>query len=218
MSVRLIIADDHKIMREGLRALIEKEAKMSVVGEAEDGKSTVALAAKLSPHVVVMDVAMPGLNGIEATRKIVKANPRAKIIALSGHSDRHFVREMLKAGAAGYVLKNRAYEELGQAVGEVMKGKTYLSPEVAQGVVDTYVRGHVKSGENPAFAVLTPREREVLQAIAEGQSTKEIASDLDVSVKTIETHRSNIMEKLHLFSVAELTKYAIREGVASLET
>jgi DNA-binding NarL/FixJ family response regulator len=217
MTARLLIADDHKMMREGLKSLIEKEPGMSVIGEADDGKTTISLAAKLMPNIVVMDVAMPGLNGIEATRKIVKANPHTKVIALSGHHDQHLVREMLKAGASAYVLKNRAYEELIRAIGEVMKGKTYLSPEVTQGVVDSYVRGSVKPGENPAFAVLTDREREVLQMLAEGRSTKEMADEMSVSVKTVETHRHNIMEKLHLFSVAELTKYAIREGVASLD-
>ena len=216
MQVRLLIADDHKMMREGLKALLEKADGITVVGEADDGKNIVAQAAKLAPNVVVMDVAMPGLNGIEATRKIVKANPHTKVIALSGHADRHLVREMLKAGASGYVLKNRAYEELVRAIGEAMKGKTYLSPEVTQGVVDTYIKGALKPGENPAFAVLTDREREVLQMLAEGRSTKEMADEVSVSVKTIETHRHNIMEKLRLYSVAELTKYAIREGVTSL--
>jgi len=218
MITRLFIADDHKIMREGLKALITKETGMSVVGEAEDGKTAVSEAARLVPNVVVIDVAMPGLNGIEAARKIAKGNPRTKIIALSGHADQHLVREMLKAGASGYVLKHRAYEELLNAVNEVMKGKTYLSPEVTQGVVDTYVRGGLQPGQNPAFAVLTDREREVLQMLSEGRSTKEMADEMGVSVKTIETHRHNIMEKLHLYSVAELTKYAIREGVTSLET
>ena len=218
MPIRLLLADDHKIMREGLKSLIAKAPDMEVVGEAEDGKETVRMVAKVNPNVVVIDVAMPGLNGIEATRKIVAANPHARVIALSGHPDRHFVREMLKAGASGYVLKHRAYEELVTAIGEVMKGKTFLSPEVTQGVVDTDIRGALKPGENPAFAVLTDRERKVLQMLAEGRSTKEMADEMGVSVKTIETHRHNIMDKLHLYSVAELTKYAIREGVTSIDT
>jgi two-component system, NarL family, response regulator NreC len=175
------------------------------------------LAQKVMPNVVVMDVNMPDLNGIEATRKIIKDNGRVKVVALSAHPDRHFVAEMLKAGASAYILKQTAYEELIRGIREVMNGKTYLSPAVAQGVVDSYVRSSPRRGENPAFATLTDREREVLQLTAEGKSTKEIAGEMGVSVKTVETHRRNIMEKLDLHSVAELTKYAIREGITSLE-
>jgi len=218
MSIRLLIADDHQMMRAGLRSLVEKGSSgMAVVGEAQNGTETVALAHKLMPNVIIMDVAMPDLNGIEATRKIVKDNPRVRVIALSGHSDRHFVSEMLKAGASAYILKQTAYEELLRAIGEVTNGKTYLSPAVTQGVVDSYVRASPQAGTHPAFATLTDREREVLQLLAEGRSTKEMADVLGVSVKTIETHRRNIMEKLSIHSVAELTKYAIREGVTSLE-
>ena len=217
MSVRLLIADDHRMLREGLRAVIEKEPGMQVVGEAENGKATIEMARKVVPHIILMDVAMPDLNGIEATRKIVAGNPKIKVIALSGHADRHFVTEMLKAGASAYILKQTACEELLRAIREVMDGKTYLSPAVTQGLVDSYVRSTPRKGENPAFATLTNREREVLQLIAEGKSTKETAGEMNVSVKTVETHRRNIMEKLDLHSVAELTKYAIREGVTSLE-
>ena len=217
MSIRLLIADDHKMMREGLKSLVEKESNMAVVGEAQNGKDTVTLAHKLMPTVIIMDVAMPDLNGIEATRKIIKDNPRVRVIALSGHSDRHFVSEMLKAGASAYILKQTAYEELLRAIGEVTNGRTYLSPAVTQGVVDSYVRASPQPGAHPAFATLTDREREVLQLLAEGKSTKEMADVLSVSVKTVETHRRNIMEKLSIHSVAELTKYAIREGVTSLE-
>jgi DNA-binding NarL/FixJ family response regulator len=217
MDIRVVLADDHQMMREGLKSLIGKEADIVVVGEAENGKTTVSLARKLGANVVVMDVAMPDLNGIEATRRIVRDNPNIKVVALSGHPDRHFVTEMLKAGASAYILKHTAYEELVRAIREVMRGKTYLSPEVARGVVDSYVRAPPTAGRNPAFAMLTDREREILQLLAEGKSTKIMASELNVSVKTIETHRRNIMEKLDLHSVAELTKYAIREGVTTLE-
>ena len=217
MTIRLLIADDHKMMREGLRSLIAKEEGLSIVAEAENGKDTVSLVRKTMPHVVIMDVAMPDLNGIEATRRIVKISPKVKVVALSGHPDRHFVTEMLKAGASGYILKQTAYEELIRAIIEVSKGKTYLSPAVTQGVVDTYVRATPRRDVKPAFAVLTHREREVLQLLAEGKSTKEMADELAVSVKTIETHRRNIMEKLSLHSVAELTKYAIREGITSID-
>lgn len=217
MNIRLLIADDHKMMREGLKSLISKEPGMSIVGEAENGEETVNLSRKTAPHVAIIDVTMPDLNGIEATRKIIKENPNIKVVGLSGHPDRHFVREMLKAGASAYILKQTAFDELIRAIHEVMAGRTYLSPEVTQGLVDSYVRSSPRKGENPAFATLTDREREALQLLAEGRSSKEIADKMGVSVKTVETHRRNIMEKLNLHSVAELTKYAIREGVTSLE-
>jgi len=218
MEIRLLIADDHQMMREGLKSLIEDESGMSVIAEAENGLDTVALAARANPHIVVMDVAMPDLNGIEATRQIVAANPHTKVVALSGHANKEFVREMLTAGASAYVLKKRAYEELLRAIREVMLGKKYLSPDIARGVVDDYVELSSSISDNPAFITLTPREREVLQQLAEGRATKEMAYTLGVSVKTVETHRRNIMEKLDIHSVAELTKYAIREGVTSIET
>jgi len=217
MSIRLLLADDHAMLREGLKSLIQKESDMTVVGEAENGKQTLELARTAGAHVVVMDVAMPDLNGIEAARKILKGSPNIKVVGLSGHANREFVREMLKAGASAYVLKSRAYEELVRAIREVMKGKKYLSPDIARGVVDEYVSISSSQSENPAFVVLTDREREALQLISEGKSTKEVADALSVSVKTVETHRRNIMEKLNLRSVAELTKYAIREGITSVD-
>ena len=218
MNVRIILADDHAVMREGLRALIEKEEGFTVVGEADNGMATIDQVGKTAPHVVIMDVAMPDMNGIEATRKIIAAHPHTNIVAFSGHANRGFVREMLSAGAAAYVLKSRAYEELVRAIKEVMKGRKYLSPDIARGVIDDYVELSHTLSDNPAFTVLTNREREVLQQLAEGGSTKEMADTLGVSVKTVETHRRNIMEKLDLHSVAELTKYAVREGVSSLDT
>lgn len=217
MQVRLVLADDHAIMREGLKSLIGQEADMVVVGETDNGIAIVELARKVGAHVVVMDVTMPDLNGIEATRKLLKANANVKVVALSGHANREFVREMLKAGASAYVLKSRAFEELARAVREVMNGKVFLSPEIARDVVDGYVGSSSSPSARPAFSVLTDREREALQLIAEGKSTKETADALSVSVKTIETHRSNIMTKLSLHSVAELTKYAIREGLTSVD-
>lgn len=216
-KVRLLIADDHEMMREGLKSLLGKEPSIEVVGEAENGEQTVEMARKSGVHIVIMDVSMPDLNGIEATRKIVADNPNTKVVALSGYANKEFVREMLSAGASAYVLKKRAYEELTRAVAEVMKGKKYLSPDIARGVVDDYVELSSSLSENPAFVVLTAREREVLQQLAEGNTTKEMADSMSVSVKTIETHRRNIMEKLNLHSVAELTKYAIREGITSLD-
>ncbi|MFW6151397.1 MAG: response regulator [Verrucomicrobiota bacterium] len=216
-KIRLLIADDHEMMREGLKSLFEKESSIEVIGEAENGEQTVEMARTSGVHIVIMDVSMPDLNGIEATRKIVADNPNTKVVALSGYANKEFVREMLSAGASAYVLKKRAYEELTRAVGEVMKGKKYLSPDIARGVVDDYVELSSSLSDNPAFVVLTAREREVLQQLAEGKTTKEMADSMSVSVKTIETHRRNIMEKLNLHSVAELTKYAIREGITSVD-
>lgn len=217
MNIRLLLADDHTMMREGLKSLLTKESGMEVVGEAENGRQLLELVRKAGAHIVVMDVSMPDLNGIEATRKLLKDNSNIKVVALSGHANREFVREMLKAGASGYVLKTRACEELVQAIREVMKGKKYLSPDIACGVVDEYVELSAATSKDVAFIVLTDREREALQLMSEGKSTKEIADDMGISVKTMETHRRNIMEKLNLHSVAELTKYAIREGLTSVD-
>jgi len=216
MSVKIILADDHRIMREGLRALLEKQSGMEVIAEAEDGRTTVDLAHELKPDVVVIDISMPDLNGIDATRQIISASPHIKVIALSMHSDRKFVREMLTAGASGYLLKDSAFEELGAALAAVINNQTYLSPKIADTVVRDYL-GKIDTTESKTSPTLTHREREVLQLLAEGRTTKEIASKLCVSIKTIETHRKQIMEKVGLKSVAELTKYAIREGLTSLE-
>jgi RNA polymerase sigma factor (sigma-70 family) len=217
MQIRVLLADDHKMVRQGLMSLIEKESGIAVVGQAEDGRSTLKAVGETAPHVVVMDVAMPDLNGIEATRRLLKDKPDLKVVGLSGHADKQFVSQMLKAGASAYLLKDSAAEELVRAIRAVMVGKTYLSPDIAKGVVDQYVHTATSMEENPAFVALTDREREVLQLIAEGKSTKEIARTLGVSVKTVETHRRNIMEKLDIHSVAELTKYAVREGLTSID-
>jgi DNA-binding NarL/FixJ family response regulator len=216
MAVRILLADDHKIIREGLRSLIEKQPDMEVVAETQDGLTAVRLTQKLSPDVVIMDIGMPEMNGIEATREIVSSAKSIRIIALSMHSDKRFVLEMLKAGASGYLLKDSAFEELVSAIHTVMSGQRYLSPKVTDVVVEEYLHNLTKS-ESTVFTVLTAREREVLQLLAEGKATKQIAATLNVSVKTIETHRQQIMEKLNLRSIAELTKYAIREGLTSLE-
>jgi DNA-binding NarL/FixJ family response regulator len=216
MSVKIILADDHRIMREGLRALLEREAGIEVIAEADNGRKTVELSRELNPDVVVIDIGMPDLNGIDATRQIVSEAPAVKVIALSMHSDRKFVREMLSAGASGYLLKDSAFEELGTALATVINNQTYLSPKIADTVVKDYL-GKVEPKESKVSPALTKREREVLQLIAEGKTTKDIASQLYVSIKTIETHRKQIMDKVGLNSVAELTKYAIREGLTSLE-
>jgi DNA-binding NarL/FixJ family response regulator len=217
MSIKILLADDHKITRQGLRSLLEKEPDMEVIAEAEEGRTTVRLARKLLPDVVVMDVTMPDLNGIEATRQILAELPNVRVIALSMHSDNLFVSEMLKSGASGYLLKDCAFEELTRAIHVVVDGKTYLSPAISEVVVDDYLH-HLFKTESPGSKVLTGREREVLQLIAEGNSTKQVALKLHVSFKTVETHRRQIMGKLKINTIAELTKYAIRLGLTSLET
>jgi DNA-binding NarL/FixJ family response regulator len=231
--MKVLLADDHRIVREGLKSLLAAQPDMQVVAEASDGRQAVQMAREMTPDVVVMDVAMPQLNGIEATRQIAADEPGMKVVALSMHSDRRFVSEALKAGASGYVLKDGAFDELVSAIRAVVSDRVYLSPRVAGVVVEDYVRrlpargsgnggyapqpGADEAARRGAFDALTPREREVLQLMAEGYATKEVAHRLHVSVKTVETHRRQIMEKLDLHSVAELTKYAIREGLTTLE-
>ena len=216
MKHRIFIADDHRIVRDGLRALIEKETDLALAGMAEDGRQALKMVRKLEPDVVIMDIAMPGLNGIDATRQIVDAVPGAKVIALSMHSEKQLINGMLRAGASGYLLKESAFEELIKAIRIVCRGKKYLSPEVTDIVLSDYLD---HPGENPVSHTpgLTLREREVLQLIVEGHSTREIAGRINISVKTVESHRSNIMRKLDLHTVAELTKYAIRHGITSVD-
>jgi len=216
MSIRILLADDHKITREGLRSLISKQSDMKVVAEAENGRDAVGLAKELRPDVVIMDVSMPDLNGIEATKQILSEDENIKIIALSMHSDNLFVSEMLKSGASGYMLKDCAFEELDRAIREVARGNTYLSPMISGVVVEDYLRRLNKSGASES-SILSDREREVLQLLAEGQSTKQIGLKLFISAKTVETHRRQIMNKLDMYTVAELTKYAIRKGLTSLD-
>ncbi len=216
MSIRILLADDHKIVRAGLRALIEKQSGMEVIAEAGDGRSAVQMVQELLPNVVIMDIAMPDMNGIEATRQITATAPNVKIVALSMHSDKRFVAEMLKAGAAGYMLKDCAFEELANAIRSVITNRTYLSPKIADIIIKDYTRLFPNT-EFSVFSILTLREREVLQLLAEGKTTKEISSSLQISVKTVETYRKQIMDKLDIYSIAELTKYAIREGLTSLD-
>ncbi len=215
MSIKILLADDHKIIRDGLRSLLEKESDLEVVAEAGNGAMTVKLARQLKPDVVIMDITMPDLNGIEATRQIMTELPDVKVIALSMHSDRRFVVGMLRAGASGYLLKDSAFNELIHTVHTVMKNRTYLSPAITNIVVEDYLQ-QLSTTDSTYSSVLTAREREVLQLLAEGKTTKQIADRLCLSVKTIETHRRQIMDKLGIHSIAELTKYAIREGLTSL--
>lgn len=215
MTIRIIIADDHQITRQGLISLLENQPDMQVVAEAQNGREAVSLAGKLTPDVVIMDVSMPELNGMEAARQITSKGGSVKVIALSMHSDNLFVSEMLKSGASGYLLKDCAFEELTNAIRIVYQGKKYLSPSISGIVVDGYVQS-ITNPEPASSEVLSDREREVLQLIAEGQSTKQIALKLHISAKTVETHRRQIMNKLNIHNVAELTKYAVRKGLTSL--
>jgi DNA-binding NarL/FixJ family response regulator len=214
--ITVVLADDHKIMREGLRLCLGREKGVEVVGEAENGRMAVEMAARLRPDVVIMDISMPDLNGFEATRQIAENSPRTRVIALSVHMEQRHVSEMLKAGASGYLKKDCGFAELVKAVREVHQGNVYLCQD-AQVIL---VKDHVTGGppaEATAFSRLAPREREVLQLLAEGKNSKEIAIILGVSVKTVETYRKRMMEKLNVYTVAELTRYAIREGISPLE-
>jgi len=216
MNTKILLVDDHKILRDGLRSLLESQKNLDVVGEADGGLEAVRLAQKLAPDLIIMDVTMHDLNGIDATRQILKNQPAIKVIALSMRSDRRMVDEMLRAGAAGYVVKESAFKDLTLAIKAVMKGDVYLSSVVTRAVVEE-IKQSPSAENNSAFTVLTAREREVLQLMAEGQTTKQIAGKLFISTKTVETHRRQIMDKLRLFSVADLTKYALREGLIALE-
>lgn len=215
MSIRVVLVDDHNVMREGLRALLKNESDIEVMGEAADGHGAFRLVSEIKPNLVIMDIAMPGLNGIETTRKIISKFSDVKVIALSAYSDRRFIFRVFKAGASGYLLKDCAFEELISAIRAVSANRIYLSPRIANIVVKDYLLQSSKNNTS-VFSVLTAREHEALQLLAEGKTTKQIALLLKVSVKTIETHRQKIMDKLNIRSIAELTKYAIREGITSL--
>ena len=216
MPTRILIADDHQIFREGLRSLLEKQPDLHVVAEAADGQAAVCQALELRPHVVVMAVTMPHLNGVEATRRILAEAPEIKVVALSMHASRELVVNMLKAGAAGYVLKDSAFHELALAIRTVLDGHPYLSPRIAEMVLKDYLP-RVESTEESSLAVLTTREREILQLLGEGKSTREIALMLSLNQKTIDGHRQHVMEKLGLASHSDLVKFALRKGLISME-
>lgn len=207
-KIRIVLADDHSVVRQGFRRILEAQPDMEIVGEASNGKEALESAAKFTPDVVVMDVAMPELNGIEATRRMAEVAPRTRVLALSMHKDSVYVREILRAGARGYLLKDAVDEDLIAAVRAVSRGEGYLSPGVADAVLTDY-RQHVTD----PIDLLTSREREVLQLIAEGKTNKEIATTLNLSVYTVDAHRGRIMEKLNLHSTGELVRFAIRKGL-----
>ncbi|MHC4639011.1 MAG: response regulator transcription factor [Planctomycetota bacterium] len=215
MPVKILMVDDHKIVREGLCSLVNSEPDMEVIGQAQDGREAIRLVRQLKPDVTVMDVNMPGMDGVDATRRIAKDIPGTKIIALTMYPKKSFVTEMLSAGASGYILKDDAFTELVRAINTVMTGETYLCPKAASVLVDHYVHSHHRNVS--AGTVLTDRERDVLKLLAEGKPSKEIALILNISGKTTDACRRRIMQKLNVQSIAELVKYAIREGLTSLD-
>ena len=216
-KTRVLLAEDHTIVRKGLCALLDAEPSIEVIGEAQDGREALLKAEQLHPDIVLMDISMPGLNGLEATRQIKKRFPEVKVLILTVHSDEEYIRQILRAGASGYLVKQAAPNELISAIEAIQRGESYLSPSVSKKVVQEYVQHAAGAAEEDSYERLTDREREVLQLIAEGNSTRDIAELLHLSVKTAETHRARLMRKLDIHSTAELTQYAIRKGVISLD-
>ena len=214
-GLRILIADDHEVARRGIRSLLEDHDGWEVCGEAKDGREAVDFATQLQPDILLLDIGMPNLNGLDAARQILAASPDARILILTIHDAEQVVREVLAAGARGFVLKSDAGRDLISAVEALQNRRTFFTPKVAQMMLDGYLRPHEES-DSSAQTVLTPREREVLQLVAEGKSTKEVASILKLSVKTAETHRTNLMRKLNLHSVADLTLYAVRNGIVQI--
>jgi two-component system, NarL family, response regulator NreC len=215
MPIRILLADDHTVVRDGLRALLERETDMTVVGEAADGRESIRLAEAETPDVVVMDLAMPNMNGMEATRRILAANSRIGVVILSMHSDESYVLGSLKAGAKGYLLKDSMRSEVVQAIRAVAGGRSFLTRKVGRIMQEDYVSRLQQLGLEDRYELLSDREREVLQIIAEGRSNKEAASLLNISLTTVETHRAHILQKLDLHSIPELILYAVRKGIIS---
>jgi two-component system response regulator NreC len=211
--IRILLADDHTVMRNGLRLLLERQPNLTVVGEASDGRETVRAAESVSPDVVVMDIAMPNLNGIEAARQITAARPQTAIVILSMHSDESYVIRALKAGARAYLLKDSAEGDLIAAIHAISEGKSFFSPAISRILVEDYMRQLEQKHVEDTYELLTAREREILQLLAEGKTNKEVASMLNLSVYTVETHRTHILQKLNLHNVPELILYAVRKGI-----
>jgi DNA-binding NarL/FixJ family response regulator len=214
-QTRVLLADDHTLIRAGLRMVVAAQSDLTVVGEANDGREAVTMAEKLKPDVAVMDIGMPNLNGIEAARQIRAALPDTQVVMLSMHSDEGYVLRALKAGAKSYLLKDSAEADLARAIRAVASGKSFFSPAVGQVLLQDYMRRLERSGGEDSYELLSPREREILQLVAEGKSSKEVANLLNLSAYTVETHRANIMQKLNLRSVPELILYAVRKGIIS---
>jgi len=214
-KLRVLLADDHIVMRAGLRALLDRQSSLEVVGECENGREAVELAGSLRPDVVVMDVGMPGLNGIEATKTIVDRHSSPAVVILSMHADESYVMRALKAGARGYLLKDSAAADLIGAIQAVSQGKSFFSPKVSRILAEDYVRVLKQKGDVDTYDLLTGREREILQLLAEGKANKEVAAALNISPYTVETHRSHILQKLNLHTPAELVLYAVRKGIIS---
>ena len=210
---RVVIAEDHTILREGLRALLSAESDLEVVGEAEDGRQAIQRVEELGPDLILTDLSMPKMNGVEAIREIKKHAPETKVLALTVHKAEEFILEVLQAGADGYILKDASSEELIMAIKSVLGGKRYLSPSVSQMVIEGYLEGRKSFRSSSPWDTLTKREREILKLIAEGHKNKEIADYLYISVKTVEKHRANLMKKLGLHSAAALTAYAMERGL-----
>jgi DNA-binding NarL/FixJ family response regulator len=214
-KIGVLLADDHTLIRAGLRMVVEAQSDLSVVGEANNGREAVAMAAALKPDVVVMDIGMPSLNGIEAAREIRKTLPDTQIVMLSMHSDEGYVLRALKAGAKAYLLKDSAEADLARAIRAAAAGKSFFSPAVGQVLLEDYMRKLQRTGAEDSYELLSPREREILQLVAEGKSSKEIATLLNLSVYTVETHRAHVMQKLNLRGIPELILYAVRKGIIS---
>ncbi len=212
-KIRVLLAEDHTIVRKGLRSLLDGEAGIEVIGEAENGREAVEKVQQLLPDVVLMDIAMPGLNGLEATRQIKKRFPEVQVLILTMHANEEYIFQILRAGASGYVVKQAAPTELISAIRAAYRGDSFLSPSISRTVIQEYIRQAEATAEKDSYDQLTTREREVLQLIAEGHSNREIADLLHISIKTVETHRANLMDKLDIHSTAELTQYAMRKGV-----
>jgi DNA-binding NarL/FixJ family response regulator len=215
--ISVLLAEDHAIVRKGLRSLLAAEVDIEVIGEAADGREAIEMASKLRPNIVVMDITMPGLNGLEATRQIKHRLPEVQVVVLTMHTAEEYIFQILRAGASGYVVKRAAPSELISAVRAAYRGESFLSPSVSRTVIEEYVRKAGALVEGDSYEELTPREREVLQLIAEGHSTRGIAELLCLSAKTVQSHRANLMRKLGIYTTAELTQYAIRKGVTGLE-
>ena len=216
-QIRVLLVEDHTIVRKGLYSLLAAEKDFEIVGEAQNGREAIEKVEVLGPDIVLMDISMPGLNGLEATRQIKKHFPKVNVLILTMHADEEYVFQILQAGASGYILKQSAFEELVSAIRIVWRGESYLSPTVSKTVIDGYLKHASSAKADDGYNILTRREGEILQLLAEGSSTREIADTLCISVKTVETHRSHIMEKLNLHNTAELVKYAIRKGIISAE-